>query len=540
MTMLAEDQKTALKDGERAIPDDAPTVRMSMDSLFSGGLRVIPPPGPPQQSKREVARKTRAGVVWSVGSGVLTRAIGLFTTLLLTRYMTPDQSGAVNVALTLVTTVSIMTTVGLGQYVASQRHPSPRVAWNAMVLHVSLGLVAFAGTLLFSHPLARLFGATLGARFIPLLVLTFLLERISYVPERVLVAHMRFRQLSFMRSAGELSYCAGAVTAALLGYGPWCIVAGNLARQLLRLGFTFYFMRPGEWFVAEGPRKGELHALMRFGLPIMVASIAGFATRRWDNLLVAHYYGTDVLGLYNLAYNLAEVPAIQIAEMVAEVLAPSFARLDGDDRRKSAVDMVGALAICVFPLAIGLGLVAPTLSLLLPRRWVGMGGYLMVLSVLSLTRPVGMVLAVYLQALRKPMPAAALQMVMVCLLMGSLMLVGNLFPHNPVSVCYAVGATFTLGSALAVYLLWVIDRVPPWKLVWVQVLPAPALLTMALSVKGLDYLVHAAGFTVSPWARLGMEIAAGGMGFLLGAVVFLPGPVRRILKAAQAMRRQRQ
>ena len=52
-------------------------------------------------SSAQVARKTRSGVVWTVGTGLVTRGIGLFTTLLLTRYMSPDEAGAVNVALTL-------------------------------------------------------------------------------------------------------------------------------------------------------------------------------------------------------------------------------------------------------------------------------------------------------------------------------------------------------------------------------------------------------------------------------------------------------
>jgi lipopolysaccharide exporter len=489
-------------------------------------------------SAAQVARKTRTGVVWTVGTGLVTRGIGLFTTLLLTRYMSPDQAGSVNVALTLVTTVAVMTTVGLGQYLASQRQPSARVAWNAMMLHVSLGFLGFLVALVLRYPLSRMFGAADAARFIPLLVITFMLERVSFVPERVLVAHMRFGQLSVMRSAGELSYCGGAVVAAMLGYGPWCIVAGNLARQLVRFVLTLIYARPGEWFVAEGASSDVLSAMVRFGLPVMVASCAVFATRRWDNLLVAHYYGTDVLGLYNLAYNLAEVPATQIAEMVGEVLAPSFARLDGADRRKSAVDMIGALALTVFPLAIGLGLVAPTLARMLPRRWEGMEPYLVGLSVLSLTRPAGMVLAVYLQALRKPLPAALLQVSQVALLLVSLILVGKLLPYKPVAVTYAVGFTFTLGSLAALMLLRVIDEVPAWPLLRAQLLPMPALLSMALCVRLVDLGLARAGLSPRPLTQLSIEILAGAVGYLGGALVLIPGPTRRLLGSIRNLRRR--
>lgn len=501
---------------------------------------------PPQDSDSEregkaVKHNTRSGMLWTVGTGFLTRGIGLFTTLLLTRYMSPQQSGSVNVALILVTTVTVMTTMGLGQYVASQRQPSPRVAWNAMLLHVSLGLLAFAAALVFRQPLAHLVGDDFAARFIPLLVLTFVLERFSYVPERVLVAHMRFRQLSIMRSAGELSYCLGAILAAAFDYGPWCIVAGNLARQLVRATYTLRYLRLREWFVPEGARRDLLAPMVRFGLPLMVAAFAGMAARRWDNLLIAHYYGTAVLGLYNLAYNLAEVPAIQIAEMVADVLAPSFARMEPQERKKSAVNMVALLSLCISPLAVGLGLVAPTLARMLPPRWEGIAPYLLGLSVLSVTRPAGTVLSVYLQALRKTAPAAALQVAQVVLLLASLILCGHLFPDRPVFACYAVGLTFTLGSCLAGWMLWAIDGVPVWPLLRVQLEPVPALLLMTVAVKGLDHGLLRAGLgqKLGPWPQLALEASFGAGAYLVGALLFLPGPTHRLLNTARELLQKR-
>jgi PST family polysaccharide transporter len=270
----------------------------------------------------------------------------------------------------------------------------------------------------------------------------------------------------------------------------------------------------------------------------MIASIAGFATRRWDNLLVSHYYGTDVLGLYNLAYNLAEVPAVQVAEMVADVLASSFARLEGAERRKSAVDMVGLLSLTVFPLAVGLGLVAPTVAQLLPRRWAGIAPYLAGLSILSLTRPVGVVLAVYLQALRRPVPAAALQIFQVALLLLSIMAVGKLLPNTPTAVSLAVCATFTIGSLSAVVALKIIDGVPILRILWVQAIPLPALLLLALAVKGVDMAFFYFGPPVGPVPRLMAEILMGGLGYVVGVALLLPTQARRLLASARAMRKK--
>lgn len=489
--------------------------------------------------QQEVIRKTRAGVAWSVVTGLLSRGIGLVTTLLLTRFMDPEQSGSVNVALTLVNLISVMTTMGLGQYVASQAKPSTRVAWNAALLHNSVGLIAFGLTLLCGQRMMRMLGDVNGTRFIPLLVLTFVMERLLYVPERVLIAHLRFRQVGTLRSVGELCYCGGALLSAMGGLGPWSVVVGNLLRQAVRLAMVLWYTGRSEWLLAEGPDRATMVGMLRFGLPMMIASIAAFAGRRADNLLVSHYYGTDVVGLYNLAYNLAEVPALQLTDMVCDALAPSFARLSREERQRSMAEVMTAIALGVFPLAAGLGLVAPTLAHLMPKSWAGVGPYLLVLSVLSLSRPVAMLAGVYLQSLRRTGLAASLGVFQVVSLLGSLVLVGVVFPTRPLFACYAVGATAALGSAAAIWALRVVDGMPIWLLLRAHLLPLPALSIMALAVLGVTRVFGPQLLRVFPWGLAIAQVLVGGIAYLTATLVLLPGQSRQIVNVLRALRQRR-
>jgi PST family polysaccharide transporter len=74
--------------------------------------------------------------------------------------------------------------------------------------------------------------------------------------------------------------------------------------------------------------------------------------------------------MYNLAYNLADVPAIQVGEQIGDVLLPSFARMDPAHRPDALVRSMTLLALVVFPLAVGLGAVAPTLvATIFNARW---------------------------------------------------------------------------------------------------------------------------------------------------------------------------
>jgi len=67
---------------------------------------------------------------------------------------------------------------------------------------------------------------------------------------------------------------------------------------------------------------------LAFGVPMSLGALCEVASRRWDNLVVSRFFGAGPTGMYNLAYNLADVPAIQVGEQIGDVLLPSFARMD--------------------------------------------------------------------------------------------------------------------------------------------------------------------------------------------------------------------
>ena len=67
------------------------------------------------------------------------------------------------------------------------------------------------------------------------------------------------------------------------------------------------------------------------------------------------------MGAYNLAYNVADVPAVQVGEQIGDVLLPSFAKLEPAARKAALVRSTGLLALVTFPLAVGLGAIAQPL-----------------------------------------------------------------------------------------------------------------------------------------------------------------------------------
>src|ERR1700748_676798 len=90
-----------------------------------------------------IAQKAARGVAWNMAFGLGSRVLQLIGTLILTRFINPDASGAVTEASIMVATASAFTSFSFGQFLIAQQAPAS-VAAQAMVIHMALGVIAMA------------------------------------------------------------------------------------------------------------------------------------------------------------------------------------------------------------------------------------------------------------------------------------------------------------------------------------------------------------------------------------------------------------
>jgi len=132
-------------------------------------------------------------------------------------------------------------------------------------------------------------------------------------------------------------------------------------RSVVRLAAMAGSVPPSDWLSRTALSAKTLGDMLRFGLPMSIGVGAGFASRRVDNAIVSSLFGPDVVGAYNLAYNVADAPAVQVGEQIGDVLLPSFSAMSPEERRAALVRSTALLTLVTFPLSVGLGAVAPSL-----------------------------------------------------------------------------------------------------------------------------------------------------------------------------------
>ena len=458
-----------------------------------------------------------SGAAWTISMGVGARILALVGTVMLTHYLSLDVQGEVSNAFAILMTAQ-WATCGMAPYLTAKPDSGPEVAWNVVAVHMLTGLLfvgAAALVAVFAGPLLQAPGM---ARYAPGFAVVVLLFRFNQLLERIVSRKLDFRTIGIARGASETASAVAAVGAAAFGAGGMAVVYGALTRGLV----TFSLLLPkAELRTTLKPsplRWSILLPVVHFAVPLGGSGLLTAITRRWDNLLLSSRFGAAVAGAYNSAYNLADVPALQVGEQIGDVLLPSFARMKPEERRVAVVHATGLLALVVFPLAMGLGAVADSAvrALLHPSYWVMVSPMLAILASMSVTRPINTtIVAPYLEACGSTRPIFVLAVVELVLLFSSLYFLGR---PSWLWACYAVAFAFVVHAVFSLWLLQKFDSISmramlgellPVLLACVPMVGAVLLVRQAFLRAGLELYA----------VRMAAEVVAGGLAYVAAALV---------------------
>ncbi len=479
------------------------------------------------------ARTVAKGAAWTIGSSLFSRGLTLVGTLVLIRFVAPVSYGEVSAATVVVGTINQLSTLGVGIYAIATRDATRDDLYHATFIHVMLGLVAFFLALLLAKPLSPMFGAPNMYQYVPLLACSALADRFAFMAERVLIRNLRFKRVSLVRSLGEVVYAVVSVVAAWRGLGGLSIVIGAATRGGIRMIATLISVKRIEWLQIGPIRYSVLRKIGGYGFQTALGHLGYYATLKWDNLLVSRYFGAAVMGGYNLAYGLAEIPATQVAEQLTDVMQASYAHMSSEERQRTLLRSFGVIALVTFPLTVGLGALAPTLAdVFLNKKWAGTGALLMALSFWFVARSPYAAVSSFITVERGPRPLIVVEWLTVAVLLAGLLTFGRI---SPMWACSAVGLAFVTRAFLGMSVAGAAAKVSVPTLLGRLWQPLLACVPLVAAVFATRFALHRAGLS-SRVVELVLEVLAGGVAYVGAAFVVARGATRDVLSVVRRSR----
>jgi len=293
--------------------------------------------------------------------------------LVLTRvFLTPDEYGELNVALSAFGVVVILATLGLpksaARYVTefAERDPGqvPHVLRLSVGYLAALVAVVAGGTLLLGGPVARLADTPtvvpfvgVGAAWVAARAFTSYFGALFQGFNRVAWS----ARLRVVTRAGQFVFVVAFVA---LGFGVVGAFAGYVAGLVVAAavgGFVAYTRFYADYEAAAEPAAGLSRRLLEYSVPLTATRSANVLDKKVDTLLVGAFTGMAGAGFYTVAKqvsNFASMPAASFGFTLSPALGEQANRGDGERAARLYEQSLSYVLLAYVPAAVGLVLVA--------------------------------------------------------------------------------------------------------------------------------------------------------------------------------------
>lgn len=329
-------------------------------------LQAVPASGDARRAALD--RSLLRGVMWTSvvkwGSQILTWS----STIVVARALGPDAYGLIGMSTMYLAFVTLLSEFGIGSAVVTLRRLSDDQVAQINTVAASFGLTGMLLTGAAAYPLGLLFKTPQLPAIVLALSPTLLLGTLQTVPNALLQRDMRFKLLAFIEGGQSIAVAITTVVLALLGFGVWTLVLGQLVGAAL---LTALLLTARRHRFAR-PSRARLGEALTFSGHVIGARLAWYVFNNADFFVVGRFLGKTALGAYSFGWTLAYVPIEKVTSMVVRVTPSVLAHASEDQAavRRYLLLLSEAISVVTFPATIGLALVAgPLVLTLLGPSW---------------------------------------------------------------------------------------------------------------------------------------------------------------------------
>lgn len=293
--------------------------------------------------ERPLAQRVAKAFLFS-GIGSLLSKLGFVAALLVTlKLLTAREFGVANIVLAIFAITESVNELGLGAALVQRKKLDKldldSLFWLSLLISSTIYVLIFLVS-----PLVAMFyeepGLTALLRVYGLIVIVFSLY---FIPRNLLVKELSFGKIAFIDAVALFFSASLMILLAWRGYGPWAIIAGDLANRLGQLVLCFMF-RP--YFPTFRVKFSQIVDMIRFGLYATGSRLLYNLYKNADALIVGKVFGAEALGIYALAQRLIGDPVGTLASIINQVAYPTFATLQNElDRLRKYFFTIARLSL---------------------------------------------------------------------------------------------------------------------------------------------------------------------------------------------------
>ncbi|MCI5210726.1 MAG: hypothetical protein D3910_18500 [Candidatus Electrothrix sp. ATG2] len=310
--------------------------------------------------------------------------LGIVRNIVLARLLAPEDFGLLALALVLIQGMDSLTFVGIDNYLIQNKKISSALIRNAWFLNIIRGLVLTLIALAVCPFYSELVNEPATLQVLWIVAFNPLLEGIKNPGSILAEREIKFGRISIYETiCAFLEVAMVAVIAWFIRDAAalaWGVLLGTLLKSLLSF---FFFPVPGM------PQFDLTHQvkLLSVAKHFIVIAAGTLVMVQGDNLIIGAVVGSEAVGIYVIAYQLAVFPVLFLQDIANRVALPVFSSLQSDrERLRSVLSSVVQLQLAIIiPFVVVLSVFSQEVIVTLyGDKWKEAGGVLQALIFVTL------------------------------------------------------------------------------------------------------------------------------------------------------------
>ena len=317
-----------------------------------------------------LVKRSITSAAWNFGSVIIQAILQLGIMAILAHFIPPKDFGLYSAANIVIGMVALFAQIGIGPTIIQRKELTDKFLSTAFTVSFFFGIIGYALTFLVSPLVASFFNQPELTELLRIASVIIIISAYATIATALLQKALLFRKLAIINIVSYvIGYGLIGSSLAILQKGAWAIVWASIATNFISALMLLINTKKVPRIVFSKP---DLKELLTFSAGVTIAQIFNNIAYYIDNTIVGHFIGTVALGIYQMAFQIMDLPRRFLGTAIDNVFFAAISNVQGEYQkmRLGYLKTLEFVNLIMLPLTIVLIFVTPELvKVVLGDQW---------------------------------------------------------------------------------------------------------------------------------------------------------------------------
>jgi teichuronic acid exporter len=333
-------------------------------------------------------KATVSNIKWSFMETISLKAIGFTLSIVLARLLSPSVFGILAIVNVFYLLTTLLIDGGLKEALIQKKDATEEDYATIFWLNMAMATFIYMCLFIASPFIERYYGYKDLAYYIRLQSLILIIQSFGLIQIIKATKELNLKKITKARVPASLLSFGAGIFLAYKGFGVVALIIQELANGLIYAFILCFNIRYKPAFMFS---KKSLRSLYGFGLKLFAAGYVNRAYAQSINLIYAHFYSPNLLGLYTRSKSLQGVPIDIINTTFSSGSYPTMVQLQDNDKQLARIFLTNTQILMYIMVLLNCFLYFQANSLiyfLLGEKWMEMIPYMKIIALGTMFVPI--------------------------------------------------------------------------------------------------------------------------------------------------------